>query len=386
MKTTQINLASSKDCTGCAACVSICPKQCISMHEDEEGFLQPEIDASVCIECHKCEKVCPVLNQEITKEDFETKAYAVINKDDEVRAQSSSGGVFFPLAKWVIEQGGVVFGARWNDKWEVVHDFAEDLDGVKAFMRSKYVQSIVGDTLRQAKQFLDAGRWVLYSGTPCQLGGLRAYLGKEYERLIQVDLICHGVPSPGVWRSYLKDYFGKEEILEINFRNKREGWINFQTAIKTTTREVCQKQMENPYFRGFLTNVYLRNSCYNCRFRQYHRASDITLADYWGVDKIRPDMHDNKGTSVVFAHTEKGKNVLLTMSSDLYMIAQDGDAVVSCNKAMIVDYDKPQGRSTYFSFFSCVGFRYSRFIMKQDSIAIRICRKIRKMFKKALHL
>ena len=282
MNTTQIHLASTKDCIACAACVSVCPKSCITMCEDKEGFLQPKIDPSACIECHKCEKVCPILNQETIPSDFETQAYAVINKDDEVRAQSSSGGVFFPLAKWVIEQGGVVFGARWNDKWEVVHDYAEDLDGVKAFMRSKYVQSVVGDTLRQAKQFLDADRWVLYSGTPCQLGGLRAYLGKEYEKLIQVDLICHGVPSPGVWRGYLKDYFGKEEILEINFRDKREGWINFQTVIKTTTCEVCQKQMENPYFRGFLTNVYLRNSCYNCRFRQNHRASDITLADYWG--------------------------------------------------------------------------------------------------------
>ena len=386
MKSSTIHLASTTDCTACTACVSACPKGCITMHEDKEGFLQPKIDSSVCVECHKCEKVCPILNQEIIKDDFETKAYAVINKDDEVRAQSSSGGIFFPLAKWVIEQGGVVFGARWNDKWEVVHDYAEDIEGVIAFMRSKYVQSVVGDTLRQAKQFLDAGRWVLYSGTPCQLGGLRAYLGKEYERLIQVDLICHGVPSPGVWRSYLKDYFGKEKIVYINFRDKSEGWLGFRTAIKTTTSKVCEGQMENPYFRGFLTNVYLRDSCYNCHFRQYHRASDITLADYWGIDKIRPDMHDNKGTSAVFAHTEKGENVLLTMSSDLYMIAQDGDAVVSCNKAMIVDYDKPQGRSTYFSFFSCLGFRYSRFIMKQDSIAIRICRKIRKMFKKALHL
>lgn len=351
------------------------------MHEDKEGFLQPRIDASVCIECHKCEKVCPVLNSIAIPNDFETKAYAVINKDDEVRAQSSSGGVFFPLAKWVIEQGGVVFGARWNDKWEVVHDFAEDLDGVKAFMRSKYVQSVVGDTLGQAKQFLDAGRWVLYSGTPCQLGGLRAYLGKEYEKLIQVDLICHGVPSPGVWRSYLKDYFAKEKIVDINFRDKSEGWLGFQTAIKTTTSKVCEGQMENPYFRGFLTNVYLRNSCYNCHFRQFHRASDITLADYWGVDKIRPDMHDNKGTSVVFAHTEKGENVLLTMSSDLHMITQDCDAVVSCNKAMIADYDKPQGRSTYFSYFSCLGFRYSRLVIRIGDLVVKINRKIRRVLK-----
>ena len=381
MKETQIHLASPKECTGCTACVSVCPKQCISMQEDREGFLQPKIDANQCIACHKCEKVCPILNPIAIPYNFETQVYAAINKDESIRSQSSSGGVFYPLAKWVIEQGGVVFGARWNDKWEVVHDFAEDLDGVKAFMRSKYVQSIVGDTLRQAKQFLDAGRWVLYSGTPCQLGGLRAYLGKEYERLIQVDLICHGVPSPGVWRSYLKDYFGKEKIVDINFRDKRDGWLGFQCVTTTTTTTYCEKQMENPYFRGFLTNVYLRNSCYNCRFRQFHRASDITLADYWGIDKICPDMHDNKGTSVVFAHTEKGENVLLTMSSDLHMITQDCDAVVSYNKAMIADYDKPQGRLTYFSYFSCLGFRYSRLVIRIGDLVVKINRKIRRVLK-----
>ena len=381
MESSTIRLASTTDCTACAACVSVCPKQCISMHEDKEGFLQPKIDASACIECHKCEKICPILNHETIPSDFETQVYAAINKDDKVREQSSSGGVFFPLAKWIIEQGGVVFGARWNDKWEVVHDYAEDIDGVKAFMRSKYVQSVIGDTLRQAKQFLDAGRWVLYSGTPCQLGGLRAYLGKEYKRLIQVDLICHGVPSPGVWRSYLKDYYDGETILDINFRDKREGWLGFQCVTTTTTTTYCEKQMENPYFRGFLTNVYLRNSCYNCRFRHYHRASDITLADYWGVDKIRPEMHDNKGTSIVFVHTTKGVNVLHNIVTNFSMIAQEGDAVVSCNKAMIVDYAKPQSRSTYFFLFQYLGFRTSRLAMRIGTLVARIYRKIRRVLK-----
>lgn len=226
MKQRKIQLASSNDCTVCAACISVCPKQCITMQEDREGVLQPKIDSKQCISCHKCEKTCPILTPAVIPNDFETKAYAVINRDEDVRAQSSSGGVFFPLAQWVIEQGGVVFGAKWNDKWEVVHDYAEDLDGVKSFMRSKYVQSVVGDTLRHAKAFLDEGRWVLYSGTPCQLGGLRAYLGKDYDKLIQVDLICHGVPSPSVWRRYLKECFRNERIVSINFRDKSNGWLS----------------------------------------------------------------------------------------------------------------------------------------------------------------
>lgn len=375
-------LASLTDCTACAACVSVCPKGCISMHEDWEGFLQPTIDASVCVECHKCEKVCPILNPITIPEDFETKAYAAINKDDEVRAQSSSGGIFFPLAKWVIEQGGVVFGARWNDKWEVVHDFAEDLDGVKAFMRSKYVQSVVGDTLRQAKQFLDAGRWVLYSGTPCQLGGLRAYLGKEYEKLIQVDLICHGVPSPGVWRSYLKDYFGKEKIVDINFRDKRDGWLGFQCVTTTTTTTIyCEKQMENPYFRGFLTNVFLRNSCYDCRFKSVSRNTDITLADYWGVYLFCPEMCDDKGTSLVLVQSSKGHEVLSNILRDNNLKVQDNIIEYKAWNSAI-ENSVPISKKRYY-FFKAFGKRnrFSELIkyIDKDRLHIRVIRKLKKI-------
>ncbi len=377
-----IHLAAAVDCTACAACVSVCPKQCISMREDREGFLQPKIDAKLCIECHRCEKVCPILNPVAIPNDFETKAYAAINKDDEVRAQSSSGGVFFPLAQWIIEQGGVVFGARWNDKWEVVHDYAEDLAGVKAFMRSKYVQSVVGDTLKQAKSFLEAGRWVLYSGTPCQIGGLKSYLGKEYDKLITVDLICYGVPSPGVWRSYLKDYFGKDKILDINFRDKSEGWLGFQTAIKTTASKVCEGQMENPYFRGFLTNVYLRKSCYNCQFKYIHRIADITLADYWGVDKMCSEMHDNKGTSLVFAHTNRGNQHLYRFASALKMQEQDINKSIVYNHMIDQSVLLTSKRNRFFLYFNLLPFHKLNFALNKDWCYKRCINKIRKLFSK----
>ena len=351
------------------------------MHEDKEGFLQPRIDASFCIECHKCEKVCPVLNQEITKDDFETKAYAVINKDDEVRAHSSSGGVFYPLAKWVINQGGVVFGARWNDKWEVEHAYAEDIEGVKSFMRSKYVQSTIGDTLRQAKTFLDEGRWVLYSGTPCQIAGLRTYLGKEYNKLVTVDLICHGVPSPGVWRAYLKDYVGKDKILNINFRDKQVGWLGFQFFTTTTTTR-RDNQTANPYFRGFLYNVYLRNSCYDCKFRQYHRNTDFTLADYWGVDEVCPEMHDNRGTSIVFVHSQKGMTMLNQLSSNLKILEQTKSNAILRNQGMEKNEEKPQTRNTYFMLFRLFGFKNSEFAISKFPIHMRVIRKIKKLIAK----
>ena len=169
-KKTNIQLASRNACTGCAACASVCPTSSITMRQDNEGFLQPHIDADTCINCHKCEKTCPIVSPITIPNDFETQAYAAINKDEAVRMRSSSGGMFLALTKWTIEQGGVVFGARFNDQWEVVHDYTETLEGIEPFMRSKYVQSRIGDTFKQAKQFLEQGRWVLYSGTPCQIG------------------------------------------------------------------------------------------------------------------------------------------------------------------------------------------------------------------------
>ena len=350
------------------------------MVEDREGFLQPKIDTSKCILCHKCEKTCPIINKETIADDFETKAYAVINKDEEIRAQSSSGGVFFPLAKWVIEHGGVVFGARWNEKWEVVHDYAEDIEGVKRFMRSKYVQSVVGDTLHQAKTFLDQGRWVLYSGTPCQLGGLRAYLGKEYEKLVQVDLICHGVPSPGVWRSYLNEYFEKERIVDINFRDKRKGWIDFQIVIKTTAYEVCESQMENPYFRGFLGNVYLRNSCYQCKYKTVCRSTDITLADYWGVHLLFPLMHDDIGTSLVLVQSPKGKWIMSkSLENNLFEMQTNITGYKTWNLA--IENSVPYSNKRCYFFDAFQNNRFSKLIgyIDKDRLHIRLVRKLKKL-------
>lgn len=379
--TKKIKLASPIDCTACAACVSVCPQKCISMVEDREGFLQPKIDTSKCIHCHRCEKTCPIINQEPIADDFETKAYAVINKDEEIRAQSSSGGVFFPLAKWVIEQGGVVFGARWNEKWEVVHDYAEDIEGVKRFMRSKYVQSVVGGTLNEAKTFLDQGRWVLYSGTPCQLGGLRAYLGKDYEKLIQVDLICHGVPSPGVWRKYLKESFGGEKILDINFRDKCDGWLT-KPCVSIVTNEYKQRvhQMDNLFFKGFSLRLINRKSCYTCKFRSYIRHTDITLADFWGVDTILPSFYDDRGSSIVFMHTKKGGNLFVLNTYGLKILPQEKVDAIRVNQGMVQNSSKPKNRGICFLLFIFFGFKISAYAFSTKSFWSRIVGKIKKMF------
>lgn len=381
----QIVLAEPSRCVGCAACAQICPTHSITMREDKEGFLQPKIDYKTCIKCHKCEKTCPVLNQEIVNGEKETQAFAAINKDERIRYISSSGGVFHALAKWTINQDGVVFGARFDEKWEVLHDYSETLEGIISFMGSKYVQSRIGDSYKQAKSFLEQGRWVLFSGTPCQLGGLRAFLGKEYERLIQVDLICFGVPSPGVWRSYLKEYAQKKgKITRVSFRDKKEGWRHFKMVIANDGDAIGQN--EDVFMRGFSKEVYLRKCCNQCRYRGYHRNSDLTIADYWGVDRYCEEMFDDKGTSIVFCHTNKGERLLKGISESLILVSQTKDNAIAFNPYMVGQHAKETKRTRFFRMFRLTSsFNKSAFVIDKDDFGTRIRRKIRKSTKKLFH-
>lgn len=381
--TTTIHLANKKLCTGCSACAVACPKQCISMQEDNEGFLQPIIDNTLCIRCRKCENVCAVLNTQQVEDKFDTKAYAIINKNDVIRAKSSSGGVFFPLAKWVIEHGGVVFGAKWNDKWEVVHDYAEDMEGIKAFMRSKYVQSNIGKTYVKVKQFLKENRIVLFSGTPCQVGGLVSYLGNKPDNLIIVDIICHGVPSPKVWRKYLNEKYQGDQILDINFREKSKGWKSFQNVTTTTTTTTYKEsQRENLFFRAFINNVILRKSCYNCSFKSVKRMSDITLADYWGVHIYSPQMDDDKGTSLVFIHTIQGERLLNEIKENFKLETQDISKAIECNSAMIQSVPLTERRKYFFKALDKNKFSEMSAYIDKDRLWIRIITKIKKILYK----
>ena len=335
-----IQLKDKSACCGCSACATACPKQCISMREDEEGFLYPSIDKSVCIDCGLCEKVCPVIHQSEARRP--QKVYAAINPDEAIRLQSSSGGIFSMLARQIIEEGGVVFGAKFNERWEVVHDYCDTLEGLAVFRGSKYVQSAMGTCYRQVHSFLQDGRKVLFSGTPCQVAGLHRYLRKDYDNLLTVDIVCHGVPSPLVWRKYVealqsrpKGVAGKNTVLSsslnvipvitgIEFRNKLNGWKKYGFVVRghADGQEACKNSVftsgieqsiliqesheENLFMRGFLRDIYLRPSCYACPAKSGKSHSDITLADYWGVEHQHPEMDDDKGTSLVLLNTEKG--------------------------------------------------------------------------------
>ncbi len=335
-----IELKEKRDCCGCSACVQVCPKQCVSLKEDYEGFLYPEVDKGACINCSLCEKICPVLHPDDPH--MPLKVYAAKNKNEEIRLKSSSGGIFTLLAERVIYEGGVVFGARFNNKWEVIHDYTETIEGLAPFRGSKYVQSKIGDNYLKVREFLNVGRKVLFSGTPCQIAGLKRFLRKDYPNLLVVDFICHGVPSTKVWQLYLKELLSeweddhknrrndlsqessKIEITDISFRDKTQGWQNYRFVIKG---EQCdgkkisefvfsEKFRENVYMKGFLANIYLRPSCYVCAAKSGKSGSDITIADYWGINRHNRDFNDDRGISLVLVNTQRGVDVYSKISAE----------------------------------------------------------------------
>ena len=306
-----IKIVEKRNCCGCEACVQTCPKSCISFDEDNEGFRYPRVDLEKCIECGLCERVCPVSHP--YEERKPMKILAAINKNDEVRMASSSGGIFPLLAEHVIDKCGVVFGARFNDQWQVVFDLAETKEDIKAFQGSKYIQAQVGNSFARCKKFLDEGRNVLFSGTQCQIAGLLHFLHKPYENLLTVDFICHGVPSPKVWSSYLDEAVaaGKRAITDISFRDKRKGWKDYSLTLEykegSKTFTMTSSFTDNPYSKAFLANLILRPSCHSCPAKDGRSHSDITIADFWGINIINPDMDDDRGTSLVMIHSEKGR-------------------------------------------------------------------------------
>ncbi|MEE1302273.1 MAG: Coenzyme F420 hydrogenase/dehydrogenase, beta subunit C-terminal domain [Bacteroidales bacterium] len=391
-----INIKNKQDCCGCSACVQCCPKQCIKLYEDEEGFLYPKVDNSICIDCGLCERVCPVLNQAEERKPIEV--FAAKNPNEEIRKESSSGGIFTLLAEQTIDAGGVVFGVKWNEHFEAVHAYTETKDGLADFRGSKYVQSQVGDTFKLTEQFLRQGRQVLYSGTPCQIAALKLYLRKDYENLLAIDIICHGAPSPGVFRWYLAEELQKAvakqngdkiqfrsllpissiakadvlareqgfEIKDIRFRDKRFGWKKFSFVLSlrllSESLDDGEKNLvslsytlhENAFMKGFLSNIYLRPSCYACPAKAGKSGSDITLADYWGISSLMPELDDDRGISAIIVNTEKGRKKMQATTAELYPAPYED--ICKKNPSLLNSCEIPECRKTFFSSKQKKGF------------------------------
>lgn len=315
-----IKKTNKEDCCGCAACEQSCPKHCISLIEDAEVFWYPQIDVTTCIECGLCKKVCPMLNNKDKK--LPIKALVAYNESEEIRLASSSGGIFTLCAKKVINAGGVVFGTVFDKHFGVRHDYVETIKELSLFQGSKYVQSRIEDNYYKVKQFLNEKRLVLFSGTPCQIKGLKNYLQKDYSNLFTIDFICHGVPSPTVWQYYLKqtsetliNHFANSTIKSINFRDKSNGWRNYHFTIsfKLLNNEIINLSSpfyKNTYMNLFLNDIILRPSCYACKFKGGRSNSDLTIADCWGIKQLTSEMDDDKGISLVMINTNTGNNLM----------------------------------------------------------------------------
>lgn len=301
-------------CTGCYACANACPKNAISMVRNAEGFEYPKIDKEKCVDCGLCRQVCP--SNQKGEETKIISAKAVVNENNDIRKNSSSGGVFNALAEQTLNRGGVVFGAGYDESFNIVHKYTETIDGVNELMRSKYVQSRIGNAFVDAKTMLDQGKEVLFVGTPCQISGLKSFLKKDYDNLITVDFICHGVPSPAVWEKYLEKLEKKNNssVKDVSFRSKENGWGNYSFKVDFDNGETfIQSGSVNSYTHAFQQSLILRPSCYACTNKSA-RASDITLADFWGIKNVLPDWFSEEGVSLVLTHTEKGENRIAELS------------------------------------------------------------------------
>ena len=369
-----IEIKDKHDCCSCSACVQRCPKQCISLHEDEEGFLYPKVDINTCINCGLCEKVCPILHQGEPRKPL--KVYAAKNLNEEIRIESSSGGVFTLLAEKTIDEGGVVFGVKWNKHFEAIHAYAETKEEIAAFRGSKYVQSYVGDTFRQAESFLKQGRKVLFSGTPCQISALYHFLSKEYENLLTIEVVCHGVVSPKIWREYLQT-LKLNDIGVITHKDKISGWRNYSITIKNTSGKVIfsEKASDNKYLMAFARNLTLRPSCFSCPTKAGKSQTDIIIGDYWGIEHFFPQLDDNKGISFICCNSLKGKNIIEQL--ELGKWEADYSLAVPYNSCIANSTSEPVNRKQFWAVYRKDGIKALLVLKKNHSnIILKIIRKI----------
>lgn len=343
-----------KDCCGCTSCSNICPVDAINMEADEEGFLYPKIDAEKCINCGQCEKVCPIINKRKSKGEIK-EAYAIRTKNNEVLTTSTSGGFFTPLSNYILQEDGVVIGVGFGDGLRVDHIIItnKNKESLSELRGSKYVQSYLGDIFKETKKLLDSGKKVLFSGTPCQIQGLLNFLMKDYENLLTVDLICHGVPSPKLWKEYVnyQELKYKSKIKEVNFRNKTYG---YHSGTMKLVFENGRKYYGSPrvdyMLKSFFKEISSRPSCYDCKFKDKLHISDFTIFDAWNVGKTSFEKvkDDDKGYTNIFVNSNKGKEILRKVENyyDKYEI--DIDEAVKLDGIMVENSAIPNNNREQF--------------------------------------
>lgn len=338
-----ISITEKKNCCGCTACSSICPKKAIEMVEDEEGFLYPQVDKEKCVNCGLCDKVCPVLNKK--QSEIEPKAYAMRTKDMDVLRRSTSGGFFTPLAKYVLDKNGVVFGVGYDEQLKVIHKETRNIDGVAEMIGSKYVQSYLGESFSIVKKYLDNDVLVLFSGTPCQVAGLKNFLMKDYENLITMDLICHGTPSPKLWRKYIEyqERKYKSKVREAYFRNKTYGYHSgTMKLVFENGKKYYGSARVDFMLKSFFKEISSRPACYECSFKTKRHCSDFTVFDCWHISQVVPEIKDDdKGYTNVFVNSNKAEEILRNIKETIDIYSVDMDEIIKLDGPMVENCKKP---------------------------------------------
>lgn len=379
-------LCDNMQCTGCSACFNACPVDAIKMNPHPvEGFYRPNIDDDKCIKCLKCEKSCPVINP-VSPNDESKSIYAAWHLDEEIRTNSSSGGAFSALAQSVLDQGGIVIGAAYDSSLHLKHIMIENQNDLYKLRASKYFQSEVGDTFKHAVSNLKSGKKVLFCGTPCQIAGFRAFLGNNhYYNLILVDFICHGVPSPLFFHTYLKwieNKYGK--IKDFKFRNKEKGWYDALRIAIGKHRNVMKGKYDS-YWIGFNDNITLQEACYDCKFLGRKRNSDITIGDFWGIGKRIPFGQKNeieKGVSMIMVNTPNGKLLFESSRPYLKSFQRTIDEVLTGNHAMIHSSIRPATRDTFYQDLKATDFDTARSKYLKPSLKSKMIKILREYMPK----
>lgn len=410
-----VRIKDKHNCCGCESCVQTCPKHCITMQQDEEGFLYPIVHEVDCINCHLCEHVCPVINQNPQADIL--KVWAAQNTNDEIRKKSSSGGVASLIAENIINRGGAVFGARFNESWDVVHACAETHNQLTAFRGSKYVQSKIGNSFIHVENLLKADRNVLFIGTPCQVAGLKCFLRREYENLITVDFICHGVPSPSIFKWYLQEEILKYvepgdyknniigyyqmlnndfhlpdhvKIMDIQFRNKQDGWKKYSLVLQLSISSTNGKNSEvfisnnvtkDLFLKGFTSDLYLRPSCHKCPSRNFRSGSDLTIGDFWGQEQMFPEFDNDTGVSCIIVKTLKGDELIDKIKQIKKEVKTIGQAL-AYNPSLIISKAESYNRKKFWKYIGKYSFEDSVNRALHLNIAERAMLKIKNKFKK----
>ena len=361
-----INVNNKVDCCGCNACGDVCPKDSITFKTDIEGFWYPEVNMETCIDCHLCEKICPIINiTDLKKNDYPKPSHtiAAINRNMRIRWNSTSGGAYTALAETMLEKGGYVSGAIYNDGFTGIHNYVtNNPDDLEKLRSSKYLQSNAEGLFKQIKELLTKGENVLACGTPCQMAALRSFLRKDYDNLIIVDFICRGVNSPKVYRAYLDSLEKKynSKVVYVKAKNKELGWRNLTRKV---TFENGQSYygiaMEDDFRRGYHTNVFCRPSCYNCKFKGFPRISDITIGDYWGIEKVDKNLDNNIGTSMILINSKRGKLFFEVVKDRLEYKETAFETILGGNIAL-TESIKPSliNRESFFSDLDEKGFDF----------------------------